>query len=141
LARSLMATAPATRDGLLALLRYVQEAENAHATSLSANDDQLAALLTTIERAVCSLRDDHPDERADRETMAEMEIPLLEARGLSKVMTMALGGKDRVAMDPEQADEAFERLALSIENHIDDAVKIWDRRRKQAWLKGTLRED
>jgi hypothetical protein len=127
LARSLMATAPATKPGLLALLRYVQEAEKAQATSLSANSDQLAVLLATIETAVQSLSYSSSYHRVDHEVTAEMEVPLLEARALSKVMTMALAGKDKVAISEEDLDDALERLSITIENHIDDAVKLWGR--------------
>lgn len=55
LARKLMATVPTTRAGLLAMLGYVQHADETHAISLKSNDDQLAALLSSIEGAVRTL--------------------------------------------------------------------------------------
>lgn len=59
-AQALMETVPKTQAGLLALLRYVQEAEKAHAICLSTADDQRSALLATIERAVRFLGDGAP---------------------------------------------------------------------------------
>ena len=52
-----MATVPTTRAGLLELLGYVRHAEKTHALSLESNDDQLAALLSSIESALRTLPD------------------------------------------------------------------------------------
>jgi hypothetical protein len=54
-----------------------------------------------------------------------MEASLFDARGLSKAMVMAIAGMDKVAMDKEVINEALKRLAVTIENNLDDAVRIW----------------
>ena len=125
IARKLMATVPTTRAGLLAMLGYVREAEKAHAISLESNDDQLAALLSSIESAVRALPDAYPSPSAPAGHL-EMEAPLLDAHGLTKALIMAIAGENRVAMEEADANDALERLALAIDEKIDAAVKIWE---------------
>jgi hypothetical protein len=131
LARKLMATVPTTREGLLAMLGYTRQAEEAQAISLGSNDDQLAALLSSIESAVRTLPDAHPSSSAPEEH-AEMEAPLLDARGLTKALIMAIAGEHRVAMETDEMNDALERLALALDERIDEAVKIWEGRQALA---------
>ncbi len=55
-----------------------------------------------------------------------MEAPLLDARGLTKALVMAVAGEHRVAMDTDEMNDALERLALAVDEKINEVVKIWE---------------
>ena len=65
----------------------------------------------------------------DREIVSKVsniEVPLLEALGLSRAMIMALAGQDRAAGTEEEQADAIERLALAVERNLAKATQLWN---------------
>lgn len=52
----------------------------------------------------------------------EMEAPLLDASGLTKALIMAIAGEHRVAMETDEMNDALERLAIAIDDKLNDLV-------------------
>ena len=62
----------------------------------------------------------------------EMEAPLLDASGLTKALIMAVAGEHRVAMEADEANDALERLAIAIDDQLNELVKIWKAQTERA---------
>jgi hypothetical protein len=127
-ARSALArTVPKTPAGLRALTSYLREASGKPACAPYFNSEGDArAFAASLDTAVAGITGVAPKHDVGRRAFSEMEAPLLDARGLTKALVMAIAGEHRVAMEPDQMNDALERLALAIDEKLDEAVKIWE---------------
>ncbi len=120
--RELLATSPRTLQGLRMLLQYFLDESNRRRKPFFENDREIVDFLRSIY-AFAASRDPEASQRPD---FSEMEAPLLDARGLTKALVMAVAGEHRVAMDTDEMNDALERLALAVDEKINEVVKIWE---------------
>jgi hypothetical protein len=122
--RSLVRTVPVTREGLLALLEYVQQAKDerfAGAIRLQEAFDAIDNLLSSVASSCRSLL---ADEAHSMDVRLELDKPLSDARALSYALWIAWNKASHDARVDASTYDALERLILTIHSNLDTAVEI-----------------